>query len=82
MSWPPPCSGAHSWQYSSTVACRGGGDAVAYFLSHLGTVVACDLSRTGSCLRTTRTPSMWWHAAVLPYAVVLSEFLYRVLCQL
>jgi len=27
------------------VACRGGGDAVAYFLSHLGTVVACDLAR-------------------------------------
>ncbi|KAF7014808.1 hypothetical protein CFC21_028752 [Triticum aestivum] len=33
-------------QYSSAVTCRSdGGEAVAYFLSHSGAVVACDLAR-------------------------------------
>jgi hypothetical protein len=34
-------------QYSSAMVCRGGGggDVVAYYLSCLGTVVACDLVR-------------------------------------
>lgn len=35
-----------SRQYSSAVTCRSdGGEAVAYFLSHSGAVVACDLAR-------------------------------------
>jgi hypothetical protein len=78
-----------SLQYSSAMACHGGsgGDAVAYFLSRSGTGVACDLACRAFAELPRILPAYHEYSidvvacAALPYTVVLSEFLDRVLCR-
>uniref|UniRef100_A0A0A9GHX7 F-box domain-containing protein n=1 Tax=Arundo donax TaxID=35708 RepID=A0A0A9GHX7_ARUDO len=69
-----------SRQYSSAVAFRGG-EPVAYFLSHSGTVVACDLARRAFSELPRILPVYHEYSIDVvacdgaAYVVVLSEFL-------
>uniref|UniRef100_A0A0E0QBA7 F-box domain-containing protein n=1 Tax=Oryza rufipogon TaxID=4529 RepID=A0A0E0QBA7_ORYRU len=70
-----------SRQYSSAVTCGDGGEAVAYFLSNSGAVVACELSRRAFAELPRILPVYFEYSIDVvacggrAYVVVLSELL-------